>query len=135
MPKQEEQGASKPPAHFLEEERDYSLVTPGVPGRVLQRRRKEEMLRMPTASVNEATAAEATKGKRRPLLEELRRQLAVADMRLRVWMIDGLIEWALWLRSTAARAPQPKGEELAEKQLHLTDDNEGQHQGAPVVAS
>lgn len=123
-----------PPAYFLDEIRDYSLVTPGVPGRVLQRRRKAEMLRMPEASLNKATAAEAflfTGEARRPLLsiKELRRQLAVADLRVRIWVVDSLIEWLLWARRAshlvAPEPPPPKGEELAERQLHLSDGQEG----------
>lgn len=125
--------AALPPAYFLEEERDYTLVTPGITGRVLQRRRKAEMLRMPEASLNRATAAEAflfssETEKRRPLLKELQRQLTVADMRLRVWVVDALIEWVLWMRRTShlvtPEPPVPNGEEMAEKQLHLADDEE-----------
>lgn len=118
---------SLPPAYFLEEIRDYSLVTPGLPGRVIQPRRKVEMLRMPDASVNKATAAEAflfTKEKR-PVVKELRRRLTVLDMRMRVYLMDWLIEWVLWARKAThlvtPEPPQPKGEELADKQLRLSD--------------
>lgn len=116
-----------PSAYFLDEIRDYTLITPGVPGRVLQRRRKAEMLRMPEASLNKATAAEAFlfTGEARPFLKELRRQLAVANLRLRIWVVDSLIEWLLWARRAshlvAPEPPPPKGEELAERQLHLSD--------------
>lgn len=130
-----------PPAYFLDEIRDYSLVTPGVPGRVLQRRRKAEMLRMPGASLNKATAAEAflfTREKR-PVLKELRRQLAVADLRLRIWAVDSLIEWLLWARRAshlvAPEPPPPKGEELAERQLHLSDTEQAQPQAATGSAA
>lgn len=124
--------ATLPPAYFLDEIRDYTLVTPGVLGRVLQRRRKAEMLRMPEASLNKATAAEAFlfTGEARPLLKELRRQLAVADLRVRIWVVDSLIEWLLWARRAshlvAPEPPPPKGEELAERQLHLSDGQEGE---------
>ncbi len=122
---------SLPPAYFLSELRAFSLVVPGVPGRVLQQRRKVEMLRMPEASLNKATAAEAFlfTRERRPLLQELRRQLTVADMRLRIFAVDSLIELLLWARRTShlvsPEPPQPKGEELAEKQLHMSDDDRG----------
>lgn len=125
-----------PPAYFLDEIRDYSQVTAGVPGRVLQRRRKAEMLRMPEASLNKATAAEAFLFTReaRPLLKELRRQLVVADLRLRIWAVDYLIEWLLWARRAshlvAPEPPPPKGEELAERQLHLSDPEQAQTQVA-----
>jgi hypothetical protein len=120
--------AALPPAYFLEEIRAYSQVTPGVPGRLLQPRRKVEMLRMPDASLNKATAAEAFlfTSERRPLLQEARRQLTTAHMRVRIWVVDSLIELVLWARKAshlvAPEPPQSKGEEMAERQLRLADN-------------
>lgn len=135
--------AASVPPYFLDEERDFSLVAPGLPGRVLQRRRKAEMLRMPNASLNQATAAEAFlfTDRRQPVLQELRRRLAVADMAVRVWAMDSLIEWVLWLRNAShlvapAPPPQPKGELMVEQQLHLSSDEAGAGaKNVPAAAS
>jgi len=130
-------------AYFLEEIRDYSQVQPGG-GRVLQKRRKSEMINNPGASLNKSTASEAflfsSGGRDRRGAwwrdwKEVRRQVVVADLRLRLWVVDAAIEWALWAR---ARLPLPAvvggreggggvgvgGERMVEKQLHVNEEVE-----------
>lgn len=120
-----------PEAYFLDEIRDYSQPLLGG-GRVLQKRRKCEILNNPTASLNKATASEAFMftGEKRPLLKEAARQLAVADLRLRVWIMDAAIEWFMWLRARAKGGGgggsqslvAGAGEKMVQKQLHVDEE-------------
>jgi len=128
-------------AYFLEEIRDYSQVQPGG-GRVLQKRRKSEMINNPGASLNKSTASEAflfssgggdSRGAWWRDWKEVRRQVVVTDLRLRLWVVDAAIEWALWAR---ASLPWPAvvmggggeggvgGERMVEKQLHVNEEVE-----------
>jgi hypothetical protein len=75
------------------------------------------------ASVNQPTAAESFLfgGERLPRLRELRRQLLVADLRLRVWLIDGVMELGTWLLRwrDRRRASQLLGEQMLQEQLKV----------------
>jgi len=63
----------------------------------------------------------------------VRRQVVVTDLRLRLWVVDAAIEWALWAR---ASLPWPAvvmggggeggvgGERMVEKQLHVNEEVE-----------
>ena len=97
------------------------------------------MLRMPDAPLNRSTASEAFlfQGEPRPVLKELGRQLALADLRLRLWLMDAGIEWYTWARgkthlvaplaeATArpAAAGVVRGEEMVKEQLHLDPEEE-----------
>lgn len=140
--------SSLPPfAYFLEEMRDSCRVQPGG-GRVLQKRRKCELVSNPGASLNKSTASEAflfssaggVEVDRRGVWwrdwKEVRRQMMVADLRVRLWVVDAAIEWALWAR---AWLPLPAvaggkgeggmgvgmgGERMVEKQLHVNEEME-----------
>lgn len=119
----------KDEAYFLEEIRDYSQVLPNGHGRVLQQRRKMEMLTLPDAPLNRSTAAELFlfQEDTRPVLKEIRRILAVWDLRVRVWMIDSSLEWLLWVKKAVAtktpldvkEAEEEKGEKMVQKELHI----------------
>lgn len=128
-----------PPAYFLEEIRDYVQVLPAAAGggRVLQKRRKAEMIRRPDAPVNKSTASEAFlfSPEPRPIYKEIKRQIAVADLRARVWLIDQSIEWFQFIRGWVTHLRDHKnwkwnvenvrGELIAEKQLHLQPSDVG----------
>ena len=130
-----------PPAYFLEEIRDYVQVLPPSAGggRVLQKRRKAEMLCRPDAPVNTSTASEAflCSQEPRPIYKEIRRQIAVADLRARVWLIDQSIEWFQYIRGWLTHLHETKGkmignyrgEIIVEKQLHLQPSEEEQQGG------
>lgn len=119
-------------AYFLDEIRDYSQVLPGG-GRVLQKRKKSEMLNRPEAPLNSATASEAvlfSSYTRPSLWKEAQRQVMLTDLRLRLWLVDAAFEWMTWLRrripSNAEALPVTVGgEKMVERQLHVDLEEEG----------
>jgi hypothetical protein len=123
-----------PPPYFLGEMRDFSVVLPPEAGggRVIQRRRKDEMLRFPHAPVNTSTAAEAFLfgGEKRPVYSEIRRRILVADLRLRLYIVDKAMEALVAINDWLVRR---KGrdeamQKLLEKELQVSlgGDDEGQ---------
>ncbi|TFJ81782.1 hypothetical protein NSK_007030 [Nannochloropsis salina CCMP1776] len=119
-------------AYFLDEIRDYSHVLPGG-GRVLQKRKKSEMLNRPEAPLNSSTASEAvlfSSYTRPSLWKEVQRQVMLTDLRLRLWLVDAAFEWMTWLRrripSNAQALPVTVGgEKMVERQLHVDLAEEG----------
>lgn len=137
-----------PSAYFLEEMRDSCRIQPGV-GRVLQKRQKRDLITNPEASLNKSTASEAflfssaggfgvdKRGVWWRDWKEAKRQILVIDLRVRLWMVDAAIEWAIWART---RLPLPAmeeggrgvggigagvgGETMVEKQLHVNEGTE-----------
>lgn len=124
--------SARPPedAYFLSEIRDYSQRLPDK-GRVIQKRTKAEILSHPHASVNQPTAAEAFLFGQEglPRLKEIRRQLLVADLRLRVWLVDAGIETASWLSNRWRETKALVGEQLVVEQLKVqVEEGEQQQQ-------